>query len=542
MGTTFQSMEADIDTKSSNSPREALVNGRSTISSTDILSAAFVRFKENALASKFVPWKFHPREATFEPAPNSYKQYIEYITIEETIGFPAKGPGAVDESYSLTVSANGSVTIIVASASGGIYALDTLAQLFYTYSGPSGGIYTQFAPLAIQDSPAFEHRGLNLDISRNWISPMDAKHTIDGMSFNKFNRLHLHATDAQSWPIEVPALPDLTAKGAYKPGLFWSVAELKAVQTYATYRGIDTFLEIDSPGHTASIAYAYPDLIVAFNEHDWSTYAAEPPSGQVKLSSSAVLNFFDTLYSDLLPRVSPFSNYFHSGGDEINAKVYALDPGITSSSPQTIQPYLQTFISHLHGLIRSHSLTPIVWEETLLVWNTSLPTNDTVIQTWLGQDSLISALKAGYKAIFGDYTHWYLDCGYGQWLDPNTTNAQTPIAPPYADYCSPLKNWRQIYSYDPLANVTASEQKLILGGEVHIWGELTDPVNLDSKVWPRAAAAAEVLWSGVKGPRGVNEGVTRRLAEMRERMVERGFEASMVQMTWCLQNRGGCSL
>jgi len=83
---------------------------------------------------------------------------------------------------------------------------------------------------------------------------------------------------------------------------------------------------------------------------------------------------------------------------------------------------------------------------------------------------------------------------------------------------------------------------LILGGEVHIWGELTDPVNLDSKAWPRAAAAAEVLWSGVKGPKGVDESVTRRLAEMRERLVDRGFEPSMVQMTWCLQNQGDCSL
>ena len=37
------------------------------------------------------------------------------------------------------------------------------------------------------------------------------------------------------------------------------------------------------------------------------------------------------------------------------------------------------------------------------------------------------------------------------------------------------------------------------GGEVHMWNEQTDPVNLDSRVWPRAAAAAEVLWSGKIG-------------------------------------------
>ena len=75
-----------------------------------------------------------------------------------------------------------------------------------------------------------------------------------------------------------------------------------------------------------------------------------------------------------------------------------------------------------------------------------------------------------------------------------------------------------------------------------MFGELTDPVNLDGKLWPRAAAAAEIMWSGPVGPAGVEESVTRRLAEMRERLVLRGVQANMVQMTWCLQNIGDCSL
>ena len=136
--------------------------------------------------------------------------------------------------------------------------------------------------------------------------------------------------------------------------------------------------------------------------------------------------------------------------------------------------------------------------------------------------------------------YWYLDCGYGQWVDPNATNPATIVVPPYADYCSPLKSWRQMYAYDPTANITDSQAKLLVGGEVHMWGELTDAVNLDGKVWPRASAPAEVMWSGPKGKEGVTEAVTRRLADVRERMLGLGFAASVVQMTWCLQNVGGC--
>ena len=76
---------------------------------------------------------------------------------------------------------------------------------------------------------------------------------------------------------------------------------------------------------------------------------------------------------------------------------------------------------------------------------------------------------------------------------------------------------------------------LVVGGEVHLWCELTDGINLDGMLWPRAAAAAEVLWRG-KGE--VGERTTRSLAEMREKLVARGIGAGMVQMTWGLMHEG----
>ena len=87
-----------------------------------------------------------------------------------------------------------------------------------------------------------------------------------------------------------------------------------------------------------------------------------------------------------------------------------------------------------------------------------------------------------------------------------------------------------------------SSSHLLVGGEVHLWSELTDSVNLDGKLWPRAAAAAEILWKGPVGVGGVSEGVTRRLAEWRERVVGKGVRAEVVQMTWCLMNEGGCGV
>jgi hexosaminidase len=178
----------------------------------------------------------------------------------------------------------------------------------------------------------------------------------------------------------------------------------------------------------------------------------------------------------------------------------------------------------------------------LLEWNLTLPPS-TIIQTWRSSDALPEVLSRGHRVLFGSSTHWYLDCGYGTWLDPADPGNPGPdsrASPPYMDHCAPYKNWRTIYSYDLLKGVSPEHRHLVAGGEVHMWGEMTDAVTLDGMLWPRAAAAAEVLWAGTGAP--VSEDTTRRLAELRERLLLEGVAAGMVQMEWCLRNKGGCTV
>lgn len=85
----------------------------------------------------------------------------------------------------------------------------------------------------------------------------------------------------------------------------------------------------------------------------------------------------------------------------------------------------------------------------------------------------------------------------------------------------------------------------MLGGEVGVWSETIDPVNMDSLIWPRSSAAGEVLWSGRQDSTGQNRSqldAAPRLNELRERMVSRGVNASPIQMIWCTQaNATECS-
>ena len=499
--------------------------------------------KFNVLHRSFVPSKFYPSDVHFEPASHLPKRYIEQIVIEEDPRNVVMGDAErsdKSEAYTIDISEDGRAVIKIASLAGGLHALETFTQLFFAHSTPNSGSYTPYAPLSIKDRPTFGHRGLNLDISRNWVPPADVMRTIEAMASNKLNRLHLHASDAQSWPLEIPSLPDLAMKGAYSPTQIWRTQDLEAIQRHGTSYGVQVFVEIDLPGHTTSIGSAYPHLVTA-KDVTWSEYALEPPSGQLRLNSSEVPPFIETLLTDLLARTSQHSSLFHLGGDELNLNAYTLDPTVRSASHKVLQRLVQAFIDHVISLATSHSLTVILWEEMVLDWNLTLPQN-VIIQTWRGGDStaLASILNKGYKTLFGSNAHWYLDCGHGSFVDPNPANPDSPIKPPYLDYCSPYKNWRHIFAYDPLAGIPHSQRHLIVGGEVHLWGELTDSVNLDGMLWPRVAAAAEVMWSAPgKKP---DESTTRRLADMRERLVARGVGAGVVQMEWCLRHEGGCRL
>src|ERR1700761_6940376 len=63
-------------------------------------------------------------------------------------------------------------------------------------------------------------------------------------------------------------------------------------------------------------------------------------------------------------------------------------------------------------------------------------------------------------------------------------------------WCEPYKTWQEAYTFDPLASIPASQQHLVLGGQGLLWTEQSGPENLDPIAWPRAAAIAEVFWTG----------------------------------------------
>ncbi len=58
-------------------------------------------------------------------------------------------------------------------------------------------------PVQVTDKARYTHRGLLLDTARHYQPVSEIERIIDLLSMNKFNVLHWHAVDAESFPLNV---------------------------------------------------------------------------------------------------------------------------------------------------------------------------------------------------------------------------------------------------------------------------------------------------------------------------------------------------
>lgn len=403
------------------------------------------------------------------------------ITVETTSTAPLYPELGEDEAYTLDIAPTRG-TLRAATTTGAIRGLATLAQL--VTPGASG---FQIPYVHIEDRPRFPWRGLMMDSSRHFMPLPVLLRNIDAMAAVKLNVFHWHLADDQGFRAESKLYPRLQEMGS--DGRFYTQAQMREVVEYARERGIRVVPEFDIPGHTSSWFPGYPEL------------NGEPGTFQIARRFGVFDTVMDPTRDELYTFLDRFlgemaalfpDRYFHIGGDEVNGHQWRQSPQVQEFMKQhnmtdfrALQVY---FNQRLSKIMEKHGKIMIGWDEVL---QPDLP-QSTVIQSWRGQASLAEAAQKGYRGI--------LSSGY------------------YLDHLSPASYH---YSIDPLAgaaaNLTPEQSKLILGGEACMWAELVDAETVDSRIWPRAAAIAERLWSpqettDVPSMYARMEAVSRRLA------------------------------
>lgn len=79
----------------------------------------------------------------------------------------------------------------------------------------------------------------------------------------------------------------------------------------------------------------------------------------------------------------------------------------------------------------------------------------------------------------------------------------------------------------------------VIGGAGTMWSTETDDMTIEPKLWPRAAALAERLWTN---PTQSWREAAPRLDAHRDRLVQRGIRAEAIRPEWCFHNRVECEL
>ena len=287
---------------------------------------------------------------------------------------------------------------------------------------------TRIFILSASAAPRFAWRGFMLDEARHFFGKETVKAYLDRMAELKLNVFHWHLTDDQGWRIDIPGMPELVKYGAVRPSS-------------------------PTPG----------------NDCDTD----------------------DT----------PYGPFFYTVGDIREVIAHASARGIT------IVPEID-FPGHTRALLAAHpehelqgwvtrrmvryiaskGRRAIGWTEILA--GGELP-RGTVIQSWLGPEGTLEALKKGHNVILSPFEWTYFTLPEGLPGDPYKYRFWVK------DKLLPASKVR---AFDPHAGIPDEYRRQVLGAECCAWSEtLRDRAELEYKTLHRLPAFAAALCEGPTG-------------------------------------------
>ena len=390
------------------------------------------------------------------------------------------------EGYRLIVAPAG-IRIEAEGPTGALRAFATLRQLIGL--SPDG---IRLNAVTIDDAPRFAWRGVMLDTARHFLTIGTIKRQIDAMERVKLNVLHLHLSDDQGFRVESRRYPKLTAANG---GDFYTQEQVRDLVAYAADRGIRVIPEFDMPAHSRAITDAYPTLGILEKKGPLGIADAA-----LNPASPATYRFLDRLIGEMTTLFP--DPVFHVGGDEVakgvwdgNAGVKALMAREHLADDHAVETY---FHRRVQAILHRHGKTMIGWEE---IANGPGVAKDAIVQAWQTSNVTADATAKGYRTVVsaGYYLDLLMPAAFHYAIDPTDT-ASAGFAPEFADGLRKLNPLLAGFVTDamiafPRPPLTPDQEKLVLGGEAPLWGEIVDDELVDQRLWPRAAALAERFWS-----------------------------------------------
>ncbi len=399
---------------------------------------------------------------------------------------------AIANEYAMNIDQE--IVVTYNSQESAFYAVVTLLQLISTIDGQP-----KIKKCFIQDEPAFEWRGLHLDVSRHFFSVDEVKRFIDLMSMYKFNKFHWHLTDDQGWRIEIKKYPLLTEIGGFrdstlighyndqpwkfdgtKSGGFYTQDQIREVVAFAKSRNVEVIPEIEMPGHSRAALAAYPEYSCTQNELGvpgyWGVFE------DIYCSKAETIEFLQDILTEVV-ELFP-SEYIHIGGDEAPktrwencVRCQKVMKENELEDEHALQSY---FIQTMDDFLAEKGKKIIGWDEIL---EGGLSTNATVM-SWRGEQGGVDAAMLQHDVVMSPTSYCYFD--YYQ-----SGHSSEPLA---IGGFLPLE---KVHSYSLIPKeLPIDYHPYILGGQANVWTEYIPTFeHVEYMVYPRALALIENLWS-----------------------------------------------
>ncbi|MDR1810849.1 MAG: carbohydate-binding domain-containing protein [Prevotella sp.] len=344
-------------------------------------------------------------------------------------------------------------------------------QTLLNMLGNSSLLPVEFTNMQIADRPDSEHRGIMLDVARNFTKKENVLKLLDYLASYKINVLHLHLTDDEAWRIEIPGLEELTQIASRRghttdestclyPAYAWgwdasdtaSLAngyyarnDFMDILKYARKRHIKVIPEVDVPGHSRA-------AIKAMNAR-YKKYAA---TDRAKAEEYLLTDFADTSkyvsaqhYTDNVVNVAMPSTYrfvekvideidkmyreaglpltvFHIGGDEVARGAWtgsAVCRNLMQEKGMTeVRELKDYFLEQTLPMLARRNIQPAGWEEVAMkpdnTANERFKNSNVLsycwntVPEWKGDEVPYKLANAGYPVILGNVTNCYLDMAY----------------------------------------------------------------------------------------------------------------------------------
>ena len=386
----------------------------------------------------------------------------------------------VKEGYTMIISPD-TIRIEASDEAGVFYAKQTLKQWGDTI--PCGRVI---------DYPDLPHRGIMLDVVRNYY-PVDSIYRIlDMMAYHKLNVLHFHLSDDEAWRLEIPGLPQLTDIGSkrgyttdesdcllpmYCGG--WDdeapttangyITREKYIELlkYASERHIRVIPEIDMPGHMRAAKKAMGKLLTdsAFDARVYKS-AQNYTDNVIDVSKPYAVEFIDYVVTEIVKMHEEAGHpltIFNIGGDEVPKGALTKEEH-------------QAFIDAVLEILKRYNLQPMGWEE---IDHFCQPESGAICYAWLNSESKPMQLaEAGYQVVIATASHLYFDFAY--------CNHHEEKGLSWGGYTDEYRS----FDWQP------AQHPNIIGMNAQLWGEVIRSfAQVEWQIYPKIYGLAERAWN-----------------------------------------------